>query len=1177
MVQRHKRKFGALTFMLLVSISGMISISINTYNPKAASNSRDFVAAEQSYVDVIRPPVLEAGKNMNYSFDFGPVIPPTDINPINSTNVTASIYYDVTAVDTQYYYLSESVTGLTVSYGGTNGNRTMGVYDMSLNRTGTVEPDITRGYSPESMINSSSSNETNFVTTYSYNTNLQFYKENKTLQGSSGDQVCATVVDSLLATSADRFNKVTYFGHFRTLLSYYKDLNIIALDPSSLYETNLSAIGFELAGEDDVSTIFGTRATVKFFRDLPGNKDESLFYDKYTGILVKSVLYIDTYPESGQFPTHVITITLQDTNVNFSTEIPKIENEFQDAIDEVVAYLKSSALNDTNRSLFFHSTIGDGSAVVDASKLSADNFKVLYGFESYNPGLLETLFLEINASTLHDTTNGTFYNSTFADVADGVTCVTDAAWAIIGSIQFGSLAYDFQQEMFDYMQTLYVNRTYHGFARSPDLINGSIFAYDNLISYIALQAIARSNHTNFTMISRASIMAENVIDLFYSTAGGDHFWDASPTSGLFYNSIEVGGGPAIDTKSLRDSALAIYALSDFYLNNRATVNEGMVDRANDTLSILLEKMWNGTDGGFIDLVNVNLNPQDGSRHLEGNSYMIIALLELLVAMNFKNSTTDLGCYNIAYDTWSFISTHLHDDVNGTFQATTNNEKSMSGDLGLLLVPLVKMRDYSRSVTFSTVANQTTYYFQNMTHGLIEGSANFKITRNFKSEPAISLTIPLNYSDVNFKILYDNGTEYAELFNVTNPDGEIQCYFEFPSIPEYGDHRSVASLNRTGFEPLSSVAQFTMASAIQIKEIKLEDFSSDTYPVAEGVEIPAVFQAENFSLMLNFSTEFIEENISVDVNVSSTALENKTFELNLTSATSNQTFSLNLTCLENATLGQNSFSLAILHEGYRTNLVSFNFFVKTPFFITNVNFSSYINHLSNYSLTLDVRNLNPNLNLSVSIVFESEYLESLTGDYEFDFPNIAPLDQSLLEIEYKLKDSVSFVLFYTFSLKISINDELVGGVQYSIEYRAPLEVTYISGPSKPVQNNPMYFTIVVENNNNHDITATYLIEEIKPNGRVKVLETLTDVLEPGENKYIYKLSQGFQSPWDFGEKEYKITVLLDGDEVGYRSIIADVQISLENAIIGYLSIFGFFGFVFLAVIYKKRQIESIKKS
>ncbi|MFX0102092.1 MAG: hypothetical protein ACFFCS_21175, partial [Candidatus Hodarchaeota archaeon] len=92
----------------------------------------------------------------------------------------------------------------------------------------------------------------------------------------------------------------------------------------------------------------------------------------------------------------------------------------------------------------------------------------------------------------------------------------------------------------------------------------------------------------------------------------------------------------------------------------------------------------------------------------------------------------------------------------------------------------------------------------------------------------------------------------------------------------------------------------------------------------------------------------------------------------------------------------------------------------------------------------------------------------------------------------------------------------------------------------------------------------------------VLGRYYETLEPGENKFIYDVNPGVLTPWDVGEREFKVEVFHENELIATTSIRSNIQISLENAILGYVLIFAVIGAIILFALYKRRQIMSLRR-
>ncbi|MHA1370465.1 MAG: hypothetical protein ACTSRA_12195, partial [Promethearchaeota archaeon] len=832
-----------------------------------------------SYSNLERVSTPVNGSFLNYSYSFEP------IGSENWSKVKASIFYECVNVNETIINITESVSGLNFSYGYSNTNRTLGWYNSSRNIT-EIEDDMVRAYSISGPFNNTCQNTTDFnVTTYSFVNSLLVDRNNRSVINMIGNGTIALNLDSMLPVS-QKFYRVYYFGHFRTLLSYYRTLDMILLDPDELYEADILSSSFTKdPNELILNTNFGPRPAISYVRDLGNGRLEKLIFDKHSGVLLKAEMYIDKNPDTNEH-IHVMTFELVNSSLSFSVPVAEFGNEFIDAMSEVSNYLSTAAINDTNSSLFFHSTFGDGKTLLNDSKLSSDTFKVLFGYSYAFNEDLHVLFLELNNSVLHDKDNGSFYHAlNSSGQLDDLKTITDAAWAILGSIHLGSSITNFYEEILDFMDTLYTNISksgeyYYGFKHSNETTDDQWLAYDNLIALLALQSLAYSSEINDTIQDRVKPMIWNVSKLFYQTSPGsiNDFWDSN--FGLYYESIDVKNDLTINNrKTTRDAAIAIITLCELYLHNQTSQNFVLIDRALNVLDQLIKRAWNSTHLGFMHELNPDLSVFNPNLGLEDNSWMLMACIELLQAVNKKNNTKDISYYELALDTWKCIKTHLYDDINKTYRISSSDSSTKSGELGILLRGLKEMAWISNSTELEVLPDEIVdYQYDNPSSAKIEATFWLHVKREITEAATgtnIDIKIPINYSDISILCRYGNGSIYNSSFNVTDPNGHIIYNFPIPTPPVFKIenktdtiHRITVAANRTGFVSRTGTHKFYITSSVkpipyidpetgQMNELMPFKFNiTDTYSFQvdenNSIDIPALFPNESFIIELNFS-------------------------------------------------------------------------------------------------------------------------------------------------------------------------------------------------------------------------------------------------------------------------------------------------------------------------------------
>nr|MDO8119050.1 hypothetical protein [Candidatus Sigynarchaeota archaeon] len=510
-----------LIFTMVASILVMIHPStLNTNNGTTHLDDTNL-----AYADLDRPTFLEPGKHLNYSFTFLPITPGPIAN-YNTTDISGYLFYNTSSINDTNYEFVETISHLTINYKHVNPVRFMGLYNTNTPYS-LIESDLRAAYTNGTLLYESQ-NLTDFGLTYQYTNAIDVYAINGSVKAATGDQVCAGIVSTNESSNIDR---LLYYAHFRSLVSYYRNVKVLLLPPNTLYANNISGAGFPTflkAGEEEIITSLGARTTVRFTRSaypLGDNRKETLFFDKYTGILLKAILRIDEFPAAEKQPAHELVYSLVGSNVDFSTHIPPVENEFDNAIAQASEYLSSSVLYNSNNSFFIGATTGDGSAIVDDTIYTEANFKVLRGLVDASGENMSDLYMNIKTSPLRNITSGGMNSLLYPNGStNGVSTVTDAAWAIIGTIHLGQASAGFTEEMLTFMESLLVEGTYlssikfKAFARNNDT-KTMFHAYDNAISLLALELLAY-NHTNSAVKTRASNLINQVAQLFYSPGGG---------------------------------------------------------------------------------------------------------------------------------------------------------------------------------------------------------------------------------------------------------------------------------------------------------------------------------------------------------------------------------------------------------------------------------------------------------------------------------------------------------------------------------------------------------------------------------------------------------------------------------------------------------------------------------
>ncbi|MEX2683795.1 MAG: hypothetical protein Q6373_019640 [Candidatus Sigynarchaeota archaeon] len=1191
------RKVKAWAVLSAVLLSGIVMPGIPSISTLAnCPSSKMGGTPADSYADIGRPSFLVPGNYLEYSVNYG-LIPGAPEE--TTTNLTANLRYTFNSISGQNYSINEQTTNLHVYYGFTLPGPVIGFYNTSV-ANATLLAEQYRGYSA-GPIKASVSNSTNFATNYTFTTTLDMYTSNGTFRGASGNGTNQVVVDSMLTIGSPA--RGLYYGYYRTILSYYKSLSTLYRSPKALFTP---IPGFTIDGTASIATYMGTRSAVKIVRNVINGSiykwQDNLYIDVYTGALIKAVMYVDN-KINNTVPIffHQLEFNLVDTNIDFGTPTPSPRNTFSDGMYDVTRYLANSALNDTNRSLFHHAAIGGAATPSNSTKLASDTFKIMLGYNSALGTPLATLFSEVNASRLRDVQKGGFYRSMNAagTVVDGVKTVTDAAWAIIGSTTLGSSASRFQEEMFNYMISYhygsgnYSGYRFYAFARYNATSDTEFYAYDNLIAYLALNWLA-NYHGSDTVKAQARDKAYRVISLFSMPGSFPGFLHNS----LFITSIGKNGLPVGTQKSVLDAVLAIHALSTYYMYNQTTQAKIYVDRAKAAFNRLLDRAWNATNKGFIHAMNFNMDPIDSNQFLEDNAWAMTASLSLLVAANHAYSPVkNITYYDVACDAWAAVKKVLYDSQNKTFKAASNNKASLAGDLGLLLYALSGMYTTSRSTTLTVSTNATgntnTFVYEKKMP--VKAKATWKLNMTSSLPNPITTVIPLNYSDVYFRIRYSNKTVYDEIFTVTDNLGDAYFTFPLPNPPEFTDmdpakksqtaHLIGVVANRTGFEATEAFKEFYITSSITVwtdpkNPSARFDFSGSKFTAyfmnrTSPESVPAIYPGEKFTVKINMSNS-ISTAQNLTITFKGNIIETASLNVTVNGSAVNSTYTLELTAKGQIPTEMQAINFSISKNGSAVLSGEIPVYVNIPIVLTNVIYPAYMVDTSNYSLTFNVKNMNKNRNESVKLVFSSVNIELASGNATRIIENIVPDQEIPVAIIFRLKPDHAKLNQYQFSIILSWANVSLGTLQYLVPFRAPIEVISLSGPAKPVQGGPLLFAFSFRNNLASSASVRITITRVLATGAASVVLNASYTLATGSNNFIASCKDPLENPWDIGTREYQIAVQYGDKVIGKETVASNVQMSVENVIFGYVLVFGAFGILFILILNKKRQLESARR-
>nr|MDO8116808.1 hypothetical protein [Candidatus Sigynarchaeota archaeon] len=400
-----------------------------------------------------------------------------------------------------------------------------------------------------------------------------------------------------------------------------------------------------------------------------------------------------------------------------------------------------------------------------------------------------------------------------------------------------------------------------------------------------------------------------------------------------------------------------------------------------------------------------------------------------------------------------------------------------------------------------------------------------------------------------------------------------------------NHTVAVALNKTGFQPVVGTAGFHILSAIQLAAYEGSYFGFST-PMIEiepldengtAVNATILYPGENFTITVDIkNTATTKQYLNVSFGQGNNVIAPFTTiqELNASNADF-ISYTYNVSVLQVPDVGFQSLNFTIAKNGSNIVWGMVPVYVFFPITLKNVNYPSHIVDGGWYNVSFKVKNENPSHTTSAKILFQSENLET-TGPDVFNFTDIAPGAEVEGCILIKLKEDAEILPQYHFQLKTIWNNHSLGGYLYAVFFKPPVEVLSISGPIKPLQNQPLYFSISIQNNRHVPVVLNLEFIRILDNGQPVTVMVKTISVNPGTGDFVYQLNTGIDNPWDFGEREYKIIVKDGGRIAGFGTIRMNIQLSVENVIVGYILVFAIVGVLILLALHKKRQISSMKR-
>ena len=719
------------------------------------------------------------------------------------------------------------------------------------------------------------------------------------------------------------------------------------------------------------------------------------------------------------------------------------------------------------------------------------------------------------------------------------------------------------------------NGTHEGFIGSingstGEIIDGNRYLIDNLVPILLLI-------DNYDSSSRITEM--------FNIINSPEFWDDT-NKGLLHSNSSTGTKYTIDN---------LYGIIANILINRTTqitktTRDQAFDLANQTMSNLIEKMWDNDAMGFYRKADSDwtVHSPDDFKYLDVNALGILALLDYWMETNetiyLENATLLYDQINMdgfvgLYGLWNSAEGAYMNRTSDDGWGSPNNDNEERIDLegnALMMSACLKLFEVTGDIKYYNRAFDVFTYFESTFYDDVNRAYN---TTTY---PASEINDDKNFYD-NLKLteaylaaldIYNNAVLTAE-FNVSDtiPDYifnqelmNITCTYTYSSLINttyitnasinykirypnstvitniggyFNDGNTSHSLiyNITDALPIgndySVVIHVNSSNFCFIESIKYFNVISGLVekPI-EGMSDTTLYQGPTLNVTLPINNTRYN-NVTLDVSLSGANINNETVEnvLFLSSSLNDTRVYFNLTTKTNAVLG--------------ADIITFRF-TKGNVLYLEVNISIIIGYSFDYTYP----------------IYEGEVVSGELVDVHFNLINFLPDTQQTVNVSFSAEPGTTLLndpiiyevtlnaketkpVSYSLNVSGSSSIQVIMDImkQDTIYYSERITVTVVdkyeiistSFPSTTTQWDYAHLIIKIINNKDN-------AEEFSLTINGDVVSTNIDKLASGENRITAKILSTL-NPYEFGTKTYYI-VLRDSSGEIIHSYNFEVTIELS---------------------------------
>ncbi len=730
----------------------------------------------------------------------------------------------------------------------------------------------------------------------------------------------------------------------------------------------------------------------------------------------------------------------------------------------------------------------------------------------------------------------------------------------------------------------------YGFIRSIDGDTGVVSDYDRYLVDNLMPIFLLLENSEDTIDSESVLYLDEIFDLINSPV----FWDETYGGFLEFNS----SSGEKDVKSNFYSILA-NLLIHRHSTDLSTIATDAYNLANETMSILIEKMWDNQYMGFYDMAT----PVWGiagfdHKYLDTNALGIIALIDFWI----ENESMDIN--SKYFQNATILYEKLEDQfIGGAYIYGRSRFWNTVAPLeridleanSLMMQACLKLFEATGNISYYDRAIELYTYFETQ---MYNSSSSAYITSiglgPIPNNNFMNFTSNLRLSEAYLKALkLYNSTVLDATFNTTdqNPDFIIDqdilnltCDYAFEkeirhSNPLIGFTGSnITRYNNITGANITYIFYYPNNTIIEIKnEGIIDNTTTLLYPITENLPIDngyyitiyanttffgIALTTKTFNIISGLESHPIQgledvdlyqgrtvnitlpvnntrnNNITLDVSLEGFGIENATIiKVNFTRYILTNV-SFNLTIRNDATPGKRNISFKFKNGSILYLEVVKEIDIVNALTYSNLIYNNKIVAGNHIQISMHLINFFPNETQSFNVSFSGNYITDVK------FP--AFLSKNQRKIVFYQVFSTSFIPEDSIDIEmsISIGETIFYTDILTVEIIPKFEIVSIEFTEKVAQGVNPHLIITIKNNQDSSEEFTLIINDEK-------VSTDLEELSPGENRIDYEI-QRLYNPYELGTSTYIIEIEDASEDVIVKEQFEyEVELSAMNLIIFYL--------------------------